>query len=94
MKSRDFDRNVTFTSISAVTRKWNVAGVYLHIKTVKFTYNCITTMNFLTNFTITNPVHQKVSRLFGPRYIGDDFFLGPNLSLIQSNCRSLRNLKS
>ena len=24
-------------------------------------------------------VHQKVSRFFGPRYIGDDFFLGPNL---------------
>jgi hypothetical protein len=26
-----------------------------------------------------HPVHQKVSRFFGPRYIGDDFFLGPNL---------------
>jgi hypothetical protein len=26
-----------------------------------------------------HPVHQKVSILFGPRYIGDDFFLGPNL---------------
>ena len=26
-----------------------------------------------------HPVHQKVSRIFGPRYIGDDFFLGPNL---------------
>jgi hypothetical protein len=24
-------------------------------------------------------VHQKVSRFFGPRYIGDDFFLRPNL---------------
>ena len=24
-------------------------------------------------------VHQKVSRFFGPRYIGDDFILGPNL---------------
>jgi hypothetical protein len=24
-------------------------------------------------------VHQKVSRFFGPRYIGDDFFLEPNL---------------
>ena len=23
--------------------------------------------------------HQKVSRFFGPRYIGDDLFLGPNL---------------
>ena len=22
---------------------------------------------------------KKVSRFFGPRYIGDDFFLGPNL---------------
>ena len=26
-----------------------------------------------------HPVHQKVSRYFGPGYIGDDFFLGPNL---------------
>jgi hypothetical protein len=26
-----------------------------------------------------HPVHQKVSRFFGPRYIGDDFFLGLNL---------------
>jgi len=26
-----------------------------------------------------HPVHQKVSRFFGPRYIGEDFFLGPNL---------------
>jgi hypothetical protein len=26
-----------------------------------------------------HPVHQKVSRFFGPRYIGDDFFLGPIL---------------
>jgi hypothetical protein len=33
-KSQDFDRNVTFTSVLAVTRKWNVAGVYLH-----FLYN-------------------------------------------------------
>ena len=24
-------------------------------------------------------VHQKVSRFFEPRYIGDDFLLGPNL---------------
>ena len=27
----------------------------------------------------THPVHQKVSRFFEPRYIGDDFFLRPNL---------------
>jgi hypothetical protein len=26
-----------------------------------------------------HPVHQKVSRFFGPRYIGGDLFLGPNL---------------
>jgi hypothetical protein len=26
-----------------------------------------------------HPVLQKVSRFFGSRYIGDDFFLGPNL---------------
>jgi hypothetical protein len=26
-----------------------------------------------------HPVHQKVSRIFGPRYIRDDLFLGPNL---------------
>ena len=24
-------------------------------------------------------MHQKMPRLFGPRYIGDDFILGPNL---------------
>jgi hypothetical protein len=24
-------------------------------------------------------VHKKVSRFFGPRYIGDEFFLGSNL---------------
>jgi hypothetical protein len=30
-KSRDFDRDVTFTRVLAVTRKWNVAGVYLHL---------------------------------------------------------------
>ena len=30
-------------------------------------------------------VPQKVSRFFGQRYIGDDFFLGPNLvSLYQA----------
>ena len=38
----------------------------------------------LTNLKIiwqfhAHPVYQKVSRFFGPRYIGDDFFLGPNL---------------
>jgi hypothetical protein len=26
-----------------------------------------------------HPVHQKVSKFFGPRYIGGDFLLGPNL---------------
>jgi hypothetical protein len=26
-----------------------------------------------------HPVHQKMSRFFDPRYIGDDFLLGPNL---------------
>ena len=26
-----------------------------------------------------HPMHQKMPRLFGPRYIGDDFILGPNL---------------
>ena len=26
-----------------------------------------------------HPVHQKVSRFFGPRYNGDEYFLGPNL---------------
>jgi hypothetical protein len=26
-----------------------------------------------------HPVHQNVARFFGPRYIKDDFFLGPNL---------------
>ena len=27
-----------------------------------------------------HPVHQKVSRFFGSRYIGEDFFLGPNIT--------------
>ena len=39
------------------------------------------------NFTLI-PVHQKVSRYFGPRYIGDDFFFRAESSLIQSSCRS------
>ena len=30
-KSQDFDHDVTFTSVLAVTRKWKVAGVYLHL---------------------------------------------------------------
>ena len=30
-KSRDFNRDVTFTRVLAVTRKWNVAGVYLYL---------------------------------------------------------------
>ena len=34
-----------------------------------------------------DPVHQKVSRFFGPRFIGDDFFRAES-SLIQSSCRS------
>jgi hypothetical protein len=34
-----------------------------------------------------HPVHQKVSRFFEPRYIGDDFFRAES-SLIQSCCRS------
>ena len=35
-----------------------------------------------------HPVNQKVSRFFGPRYIGDDFFFRAESSLIQSSCRS------
>jgi hypothetical protein len=34
-----------------------------------------------------HPVHQKVSRFFGPRYIVDDFFRAES-SLIQLSCRS------
>ena len=34
-----------------------------------------------------HPVDQKVSRFFGPRFIGDDFFLGPNLVSFKSSCR-------
>ena len=33
----------------------------------------------LAHLKIIWQFHQKVSRIFGPRYIGDDFFLGPNL---------------
>ena len=32
-----------------------------------------------------HPVHQKVTRFLGPRYIGDDFFLGPNLVAFNRN---------
>ena len=48
---------------------------------------------FMTSLVIdqqfhAHPVHQKVSRLFGPRYIGDDFFFRAESILIQSSCRS------
>jgi hypothetical protein len=33
----------------------------------------------LAHLKIIWQFHQKVSRFFGPRYIGDDLFLGPNL---------------
>jgi hypothetical protein len=33
----------------------------------------------LAHLKIIWQFHQKVLRFFGPRYIGDDFFLGPNL---------------
>ena len=39
----------------------------------------VRTTNCTTCVRHAHPVHQKVSRIFGPRYIGDDFFLGPNL---------------
>jgi hypothetical protein len=42
------------------------------------------------NFTLIQiPMHQKVSRFFGSKYIGDDFFLGPNLILIFFNLLNL-----
>jgi len=40
-----------------------------------------------------HPVHEKVWRFFEPRYWGR-LFLRPESSLIQSSCRSLRNLDS
>jgi fibronectin type 3 domain-containing protein len=33
----------------------------------------------LAHLKIIWQFHKKVSRFFVPRYIGDDFFLGPNL---------------
>jgi hypothetical protein len=33
----------------------------------------------LAHLKIIWQFHQKVSIFFGPRYIGDDLFLGPNL---------------
>jgi hypothetical protein len=47
-------------------------------------WRLIQTEKLIVWFNNAHPVHQKVSRLFGPRYIGDDFFLGPNLV----SCRS------
>ena len=42
----------------------------------------------LAHLKIIWQFHQKVSRYFWPRYIGDDCFLGAESSLIQSSCRS------
>ena len=36
-----------------------------------------------------HPAHQKVSRLFGLRYIGDDFILGPNLVSFNRKLRTV-----
>jgi hypothetical protein len=36
-----------------------------------------------------HPVHKKVSRFFGPRYIGDDFFLEPNLVSFNRKLRTV-----
>ena len=41
----------------------------------------------LAHLKIIWQFHQKVSRFFGPRYIGEDFFRAES-SLIQSSCRS------
>ena len=41
----------------------------------------------LAHLKIIWQFHQKVSRFFGPRYIGDDFSRAES-SLIQSSCRS------
>jgi hypothetical protein len=41
----------------------------------------------LAHLKIIWQFHQKVTRFFGPRYIGDDFFRAES-SLIQSSCRS------
>jgi hypothetical protein len=38
-------------------------------------------------------VHQNDVDIFGQRYVGDDFFK-VETSLVQSNSRSLRDLKS
>ena len=40
-----------------------------------------------------HPVHQNSVDIFGPRYVGDDFYR-VETSLIQSNSCSLRDLKS
>jgi hypothetical protein len=37
------------------------------------------------------PVHQNSVDIFGPRYVGDDFFRFET-SLVQSNSRALRDL--
>ena len=40
-----------------------------------------------------HPVHQNSVDIFGPRYVGNDFYR-VETSLVQSNSRSLRDLKS
>ena len=40
-----------------------------------------------------HPVHQNSVDILGPRYVGDEFYRVES-SLVQSNSRSLRDLKS
>jgi hypothetical protein len=65
-----------------------LVGAYIFIFPELACYKCFNMKQarpwMLTNLKIiwqfhAHPVHQKVSRFFWPRYIGDDFFLGPNL---------------
>jgi hypothetical protein len=76
-------------------------GMWLSVEHLYSTYNIQyetgTAMNARESENYLAISHSssasKNVEIFGPRYTGDDFFRAES-SLIQSNCRSLRNLKS
>ena len=64
---------------------WSNADCF-HIIWNRHGHECSRIWKLSGNFTLIQiPEHQKVSRFFWPRYIGDDFFLGPNLVSLNRN---------
>jgi hypothetical protein len=72
---------LSFTN--TLTQKWMTPFNYMLIVLISFNMKparpcMLMNLKIIWQFH-THPVHQKVSRFFGPRYIGDNFFLGPKL---------------